>query len=345
MGASLTVIQNLVKGRGRPSLLSAAAASLLILGSCAGPQTPRGTAPGSGPGEPAGGRYKIGLPYTIDGITYRPAIDYRYVETGVASWYGRQFHGRSTANGEIFDMNALSAAHRTLPLPSMVRVRNLDNGREIALRVNDRGPFASRRIIDVSRRAAQLLGFYSKGLARVRIEIMAPESRRLAAIMNRLPGPAEVARAQPPKDLAIIRDPKPVRVALVEAGPLPAARARRPAEPATEPTTASIGDPAADPGRVEKPAAAAVSDQAVLSASSEKAKRYYVQAGAFRSYGNALRLQSKLASVGEVVIVPATPETPIFRVRIGPYADAADAKGLLGAIAAKGQAGARVVSD
>ncbi|MBT7942196.1 MAG: septal ring lytic transglycosylase RlpA family protein, partial [Alphaproteobacteria bacterium] len=103
-------------------------------------------------------RYKIGDPYQIQGVWYYPAEDFEYEETGIASWYGTQFHGRRTANGETYDMNALTAAHRTLPMPSFVRVTNMENGRSLILKVNDRGPFARSRIIDISRRGAQLLG-------------------------------------------------------------------------------------------------------------------------------------------------------------------------------------------
>lgn len=337
MARFLPRIQSPPKFPARPSIAVAGAAVLLALAACTGPGTDRGARPGSAPGRPADAHYKIGLPYTINGITHRPAVDYRYVETGVASWYGPQFHGRNTANGEIFDMNVVSAAHRTLPLPSLVRVTNLDNGRSIALRVNDRGPFANRRIIDVSRRAAQLLGFFSKGLARVKVEILAAESRRLAAVMNGESEPARVVHTRLPKDLSIVRDPKPVRLAFVEAGPLPAAMPREQSEAATD--SAIYAQRRATRAQPPGPR------QPVQSASSESAKQYYVQAGAFLSYANAVRLQSKLASVGAAVIVPATPETPIYRVRIGPYAEAADAKGLLGVIAAKGQPGARVVSD
>ena len=109
-------------------------------------------------------RYKVGDPYQIDGIWYYPAINYEYEETGIASWYGKKFHGRLTANGATYDMNALTAAHRTLPMPSLVRVTNLVNGRSLVLKINDRGPFARNRIIDVSRRGAQLLGFQKAGV-------------------------------------------------------------------------------------------------------------------------------------------------------------------------------------
>ena len=114
------------------------------------------------------GRYKVGRPYQIKGTWYYPAENFKYVETGISSWYGPKFHGRKTANGETYNMNDLTAAHRTLPLPSMVRVINLNNGRSLKLRINDRGPFARGRIIDVSRRAAQLLGFQRAGTAKVR---------------------------------------------------------------------------------------------------------------------------------------------------------------------------------
>lgn len=124
-------------------------------------------------------RYKIGNPYEVGGVRYFPKEDYTYAETGIASWYGPKFHGKPTANGEIFDMNAVSAAHKTLPLPSVVRVTNIDNGRVLKMRVNDRGPFVPGRIIDLSRRAADLIGMRRKGTARVRVEILADESRRL----------------------------------------------------------------------------------------------------------------------------------------------------------------------
>lgn len=134
------------------------------------------------PGTGAAPGFKIGRPYTINGVWYRPAVDWTYVEEGVASWYGSEFHGRATANGERFDMRELSAAHRTLPLPSIVQVTNLENGRSLKLRVNDRGPFARNRIIDVSKSAAKELGFYDQGTARVRVQLVADESMRLAGL-------------------------------------------------------------------------------------------------------------------------------------------------------------------
>jgi len=143
----------------------------LFLAGCGGGdfgQPPTGPAPG--PGE-----QKVGRPYQIGGIWYYPSVDDNYDEVGVASWYGPQFHGRPTANGEVFDMNKVTAAHPTLPLPSRVRVTNLENGRSIVVRVNDRGPFAKGRIIDLSRRSAQLLGFQGQGTTRVRVQLVRPD--------------------------------------------------------------------------------------------------------------------------------------------------------------------------
>ena len=125
------------------------------------------------PGEPipkGGGTYRVGQAYTIGGRTYVPAEDRNYRAEGLASWYGEDFHGHQTANGEIFDMNSVSAAHATLPMPTYVRVTNLDNNRSVIARVNDRGPYHPDRIIDVSVKTAVLLGFYSSGVARVRVE-------------------------------------------------------------------------------------------------------------------------------------------------------------------------------
>ncbi|GJL96957.1 MAG: hypothetical protein DHS20C06_07740 [Hyphobacterium sp.] len=120
------------------------------------------------------GEQKVGRPYTIAGRTYVPARDDDYDEIGISSWYGPNFHGLPTANGETFDQNALSAAHTTLPIPSMIEVTNLENGQTAVLRLNDRGPFADDRILDVSRAAAIQLGFQQQGLARVRVRYLGP---------------------------------------------------------------------------------------------------------------------------------------------------------------------------
>ncbi len=133
-------------------------------------------------GEPVpkgGGTYRVGKPYVVAGRTYVPEENINYRAEGIASWYGDDFHGRLTANGEVFDMHSISAAHPTLPMPSYVRVTNLANRKSIVVRVNDRGPYAANRVIDLSVRAAKLLGFHDNGLGRVRVEYVgrAPTGR------------------------------------------------------------------------------------------------------------------------------------------------------------------------
>ncbi len=128
---------------------------------------------GCGGGRPdAEPHFKVGAPYRINGNWYYPKFETAYQATGIASWYGSSYDGRATANGEIYDVDALTAAHPTLQLPSLVRVTNLANGRSLVLRVNDRGPFVSNRLIDLSQAAARVLGFEDQGLARVHIQYL-----------------------------------------------------------------------------------------------------------------------------------------------------------------------------
>jgi rare lipoprotein A len=179
-------------------------------------------------GEPVpkgGGNYRVGKPYTIGGRTYNPEEDKSYSAEGIASWYGEDFHGRRTANGEVYDMDSISAAHPTLPIPSYVRVTNLRNQRSIIVRVNDRGPYHQGRVIDVSVRTAKLLGFYDIGTIPVRVDYVGPASlagsddSRLEATLRRgvpAPGPSEVrlasSRPMPPQysePSAAVRGPVP----------------------------------------------------------------------------------------------------------------------------------------
>jgi rare lipoprotein A len=274
-------------------------------------------------------RYKIGKPYPINGVFYYPAVNYSYQESGIASWYGEKFHGRPTANGEIFDMNQLTAAHRTLPLPSMVRVINLENGRALRVRVNDRGPFSRGRIIDLSRRAAQLLGFRYKGTARVRVEILANESRDLAAHMGVpiVPGAGLVAHLVPPK---ITSEPlEPIGAVLSPNGSfrwtpqLPPANSRAPGLQAlaTNQTTARI-------------------HQKVT------VTEIYIQAGAFVRYPNADRARIKLARHGRASVVKTrVGGKNYFRVRVGPIATVKAADRLLARVSASGYPRARIVVE
>jgi rare lipoprotein A len=175
------------------------------------------------PGEPVpkgGGVYRVGSPYMVGGRVYVPQEDPNYNAVGLASWYGADFHGRATANGEIFDDNSITAAHPTLPLPSYVRVTNLSNGRSLVVRVNDRGPYHGNRIIDVSMRAAHLLGFTNRGIAWVRVEYVgrAPmegsDDRVLASTLREnapAPAPWDVRLAATPLVPDFPTQPPPVR--------------------------------------------------------------------------------------------------------------------------------------
>ncbi|MEA2896493.1 MAG: rare lipoprotein [Bradyrhizobium sp.] len=162
-------------------------------------------------GEPVpkgGGTYRVGKPYTVAGRVYVPEEDPSYREEGMASWYGDDFHGRLTANGEVFDMASLTAAHPTLPIPSYARVTNLSNGKSLIVRVNDRGPYHGNRLIDVSNRAAELLEFKGNGVARVRVEYVAraplegsDDRQLMATLRTGVPAPSpssvRVASARP----------------------------------------------------------------------------------------------------------------------------------------------------
>jgi rare lipoprotein A len=162
-------------------------------------------------GEPVpkgGGTYRVGKPYIVAGRVYVPEEDVNYREEGLASWYGDDFHGRLTANGEVFDMASLSAAHPTLPMPCYARVTNLSNGKSLIVRVNDRGPYHGNRVMDVSSRAAELLEFKGNGVARVRVEYVgrAPlegsdDRQLMATLRTGVPAPSpslvRVASARP----------------------------------------------------------------------------------------------------------------------------------------------------
>src|SRR3984957_12704831 len=155
-----------------------------------------------------GGTYRIGKPYTVGGQVYVPEEDVNYRAEGTASWYGDDFHGRQTANGEVFDMDALTAAHPTLPMPCYARVTNLSNGKSLIVRVNDRGPYHGNRLIDVSNKAAELLEFKGNGVAHVRVEYVgrAPlegsdDRQLIATLRTGVPAPSpslvRVASARP----------------------------------------------------------------------------------------------------------------------------------------------------
>src|SRR5688572_14748673 len=187
VGAGASSRQELARNLAR---LGALACSCLLLANCSSSTTklssrvdpkygvsasPRVVEPGQ-PVPKGGGVYRVGKPYQVAGVTYTPEENSRYRNEGLASWYGDDFHGRLTANGEIYDMSAISAAHPTLPMPSYVRVTNVSTRKSLIVRVNDRGPYHANREIDLSAKAADLLGFRNHGTARVRVEYVGPAS-------------------------------------------------------------------------------------------------------------------------------------------------------------------------
>jgi rare lipoprotein A len=183
--------------------------------------SPRVVAEGQ-PVPKGGGRYQVGKPYTVAGRTFVPTENKNYRAEGLASWYGSDFHGRLTANGEVFDRHSLTAAHPTLPLPSYVRVTNTANGRSVIVRVNDRGPFHGNRVLDVSRRTAEVLDFQRRGTARVKVEYA---------------GPADINGSDDQRLMATYRDDG-------SAAPVPTTAI---AMAAPQPTTAPVASAAAAP--------------------------------------------------------------------------------------------------
>lgn len=310
----------------------------LGLAGCAGGNPPV-TAPlppsavEAGADAPPGGIYKVGNPYEIAGTWYYPSEDYAYVEEGVASWYGQDFHGKRTANGERYDMNAVTAAHPTLPLPSIAKVTNLDNGRVLSVRVNDRGPFHSKRIIDLSRRAAQLLGFYEAGTARVRVEIDAQQSLDLKNVaLKRNPPEMPMVAAVPRGSIASSSLPPPTPVT----GDVKTVAA------------APVKPPAARPPQAKVVAPAVAVKPAVAVPASGPATGLFIQAGAFGEIVNAHRLEQQLKElgIGSVLVLPVTSgDKQIFRVRLGPLVDQTQAETLLTRVKSYGYDDAQIVQD
>jgi rare lipoprotein A len=307
----------------------------LGLGACADSRKPVGQAGGQG-------GYKVGKPYQVAGIWYYPAVDYDYAETGIASWYGPGFHGRATANGEAYDMTALTAAHRTLPMPSMVRITNLENGRQLTLRVNDRGPFVNNRIIDVSRRGAQLLGFEQQGTARVRVEIMEAESRQLAMLAGAGAAAATQTATVAPSAVAAASP----QVTAAPAGTVMTETLAPPGQPAGSAPAAKTATNTPEPIVGKVAAASGPQADGRVTMVPVRKTAMFIQAGAFTNVANANRLRTRLAALGRAQVVPATVGNKRFyRVRVGPIASLDDADSLLARVVAAGHPEARIIVD
>ena len=300
------------------------------------------------------GTFKVGNPYTVAGRIYYPKENYNHVETGIASWYGPGFHGKRTANGEIFDTGELTAAHKTLQMPSLVRVTNLDNGRSLVVRVNDRGPYSRGRVIDLSSRAAELLDFKTKGTAKVRLEVLEKESRMIAAA-------AKAGHDTRGYEVALNQNRLPTAMALQsqEVYPLPTPPGRPPQSiqaagpgvpPVDRPQPLPSGAPPVQPGRVEQVALdGSAPIQGHYSAQGEfmpdpivtrepvRPTSIYVQAGAFSDMSNAEGLKNRLTAFGPAQITTThSAGQTFYRVRLGPYSDVASADRALKTVTGNG---------
>jgi peptidoglycan lytic transglycosylase len=312
----------------RLAILLLAGASLAA---CATPKyaVHDGAAPAPYAAAPSGPRLKgTDQPYQVGGIWYVPHDQPHYDETGIASWYGDAFNMKATADGEIFDMNQVSAAHTTLPLPSMVEVTNLDNGRRLVVRVNDRGPFVGGRVIDLSRAAAQELGYDRAGLAHVRVRYIGPAP---------LAGPGagvRYARAAPPApSSAPTRRPADEDIFATAALDPPAAI---PLVPRPEAVTVSTLAPL--------PSAHAARSETVAEAPAASGQAFRIQAGAFSDQGNARRAAAQLSAAGTATIEPLERGgTTVYRVILPGPADEAEAFAMRDRVAEIGFADARVL--
>jgi len=302
--------------------------------------------------------YKIGKPYQVKGKWYYPKEQPDYDEIGRASWYGERFHGLMTSNGERFDMNKLTAAHRTLPMPSLLRVTNIANGRSVVVRLNDRGPFADDRILDVSRAAARKLGFMESGVAEVRVVYLGPapllgdeaasvaypaqevqvasasDSGAATMAMSAVipPAPAVAARAEP---VSISRSPRRPAPPPPSAGRATREPPSRPAPVPAAPNTAAPPEAAATPAPPPEAAAAAPA-QSLL----------FVQVASLSSSENASRLKTELEAFGASQVGLADVNGKRFyRVRVGPMTSRSEAEAVRAELSAAGFRGSMIVSQ
>lgn len=326
------------------------------------------TSPRAGHLRKGGGHYKLGSPYKVAGRWYVPRENPNHQERGVASWYGADFHGRKTANGEVFDARALTAAHPTLPLPSYAYVTNLENGKTVLVRVNDRGPYVNNRVIDMSYAAASELGYVNKGRARVHVRYAgraplsgddtrekqflasqrggrgfepAPAREYASAESSRYAGlPPEASDRWSPTDYRASRAGRPAQPSL------PAAMQTASYEAAdTRQGRMALSAPAPQPfarSSVEDSPGAA----GQMGAGQTGSGRAYVQVGIFRDLSNAERLRRELGSLGPVEVAPlqAGDGSSVYRVRVGPFSRAGASRAQ-GQIATYGVAGTAVVTE
>jgi rare lipoprotein A len=270
-------------------------------------------------------RYKVGNPYKVAGVWYYPERDLTYDDTGIGSWYGDEFAGKLTANGEIFDPELVTAAHKTLPMPSVVRVTNLDNGKSLVVRINDRGPFVAGRIIDLSREAARRIGYKDNGLARVRVQLLAEQSLRLEKLAKNGEFPS-------------IDGAPSIAMPEVEAVVKPKVNITAKSNTGRSAYSSTNGQSALDllsQSRVGE----VITVPPVIT-------QIWVQVGAFHSESSASAVLAQLETMGngEISSLIKAGQT-LHRVRLGPVQTVSEADKLLNGVMNIGFSGARIVVD
>jgi rare lipoprotein A len=255
---------------------------------------------GKGPVPMGGGRYHVGNPYQVAGRWFTPKEQPNYDKTGPASWYGEAFNRRMTSNGEWFDMDRLTAAHPTLPLPSYAKVTNVNNGATIIVRINDRGPFVGPRIIDLSKQSASFLGFKRQGTAKVRVQYIGPaplnDNGTHLMAMNQ-----ELENGTPLRQM------------------IAAASGKRRSD--------NIQIAQAEPEPLESYEAEPEQTVAQIEQSPPSAVNYFVQAGTFADPDNAERLRREFVNIGPVQVAELMGnDGPVYRMRVGPFDNLNDAQ-------------------
>ena len=270
--------------------------------------------------------YKIGNPYEVSGVWYYPERDLAYDETGIGSWYGDEFAGRLTANGEIFDPSKVTAAHKTLPMPSVVRVTNLENGKSLVVRINDRGPFVAGRVIDLSREAARLIGYRDEGLARVRVQILAEQTLRLEKLAKSGNFAEVTGEVVTMPIVAAVKQPEVSVTAKSSTG---------------RTLNSDNGDD--NVSALELLARSRVGEVITVAPIETQ---IWVQIGAFYAEANAANVLAKVEGVGAGQISPTDVlGQTLHRVRIGPLNSIEAADNALDGVIELGFSGARIVVD
>lgn len=275
------------------------------------------------------GNFKVGKPYVVQGTTYHPQETYEYVESGIASWYGPGFHGKKTASGEVYHQGELTAAHRTLQMPSLVRVTNLSNGRSVIVRVNDRGPFAKGRIIDVSERAAQLLDMVRTGTAKVKVEMLPEESRILAQAARGGANMKGTEVAMNTTGRLNIGNVQPVPVSAPANTPVQEVALARAAQSGNVGGHYTSGHFYPDETVTQMP----VTPTGI-----------YVQVGAFGVQDNADKLSVKLGSIAPSKVEPVfNSGRTLYKVKLGPMQTVAEADNVLNRVLSSGHSDAIII--